>query len=72
MDKTSSYRGFFYIAGTPHLLACCIAHGIRYVEGQTAEDKEITKRLHGNEVMELQNDYETKEAKELLRLETPV
>ena len=69
MDKTNSYSAFFYIAGLPHFVACCIAQGIRFVKEETTDDNEdISKMLNDKLVVMSSN----REAKELLRLETPV
>ena len=72
MDKTNSYSAFFYVAGTPHLIACCIAHGIRYAKAYDNEDKEVNKRLNNSEIKATDSDYDIKGTNELLCLETSV
>ena len=72
MDKTNSYSAFFYIAGTPHLLACCIAHGIRYAGEEDNDDKEVNKMLNSSEIKGTDSDYEIRGTNELLYLETSV
>ena len=69
VDKTNSYSAFFYIAGLPHFVACCIAQGIRFVKEENTDDNEDESKMLNDELVVISNKLE---AKELLRMETPV
>ena len=69
MDKTNSYSAFFYIAGLPHFVACCISQGVRFVKDRTVDDNEGKSKMLHDQLVVISSE---REAKELLRLETPV
>ena len=69
MDKTNSYSAFFYIAGLPHFVACCVAQCIRLVKEETTDDNEDNSKMLNDQLVVISSK---REAKELLRLETPV
>jgi len=69
VDKTNSYSAFFYIAGLPHFVACCVAQCIRLVKEETTDDNEDNSKMLNDQLVVISSK---REAKELLRLETPV
>ena len=69
MDRTNSYSAFFYIAGLPHFVACCVAQYIRFVKEQNADNDENKSKLLNDQLVVISSKLEDKE---LLRLETPV